>query len=605
MSKKSSTFAAILYVFLPKYRHPLTNLIILYSFMKKFFTLLFAALALCANTWAANIGEWTSNQCNVTLSDAGVLTISRHISQGQMANYTVANPAPWDDVRASITSAVIESGVSQIGARVFLDCENMTSVTIAGSVTSIGNAAFRGCTGLSSITIPESVTTIGEAALYGCSGLTTLEIPANVANIGKGAFSYCEGLTSIICHVVTPVVLPSEEVFRNVSKSIPLYVPFESLDAYIAAAQWGEFNVMPDPNQCHTYGYCGAEGDGKNIMWTFDCDAKMLVISGTGNMASYTEGTAPWYIHRTKINTVVIEEGVKTIGGYAFYLCRNITSLTLPNSLLSIGSCAFNGCNNGLTELIIPSAVATIGAYAFANCSGIATIRILGRPTIEDAAFKSCSALTSIMCASEIPPTCNGNPFLNLTDEKLGTITLIVPGTAIDDYVSNAVWTKFNIQASAQKTVRFVDENGTVLKTQVLAVGAWPNADDLTPTKEADDDYVYEFVGWLPTIVQVEHECNYVTHFVRTPKQFFNVGIGGANCALNVTNKVPEGTYLKVTVAPEDCYQFTQWSDGDNNNPRIIQVTEDTNISADCTKIIYTIEGQAQGSGVVTIAPKQ
>ncbi len=577
---------------------------ILYSFMKKIFTLLFAALALCANTWADNIGEWTSNQCNVTLSDAGVLTISRHISQGQMANYTAANPAPWYNVRASITSAVIESGVSQIGARVFLDCENMTSVTIAGSVTSIGNAAFRGCTGLSSITIPESVTTIGEAALYGCSGLTTLEIPANVANIGKGAFSYCEGLTSIICHVVTPVVLPSEEVFHNVSKSIPLYVPFESLDAYIAAAQWGEFNVMPDPNQCHTYGYCGAEGDGKNIMWTFDCDAKMLVISGTGNMKSYQAGTAPWYLHRTNIQTVVIEEGVKTIGGYAFYNCKNITSLTLPNSLLSIGNNAFNVCI-GLTELIIPSAVATIGQFAFSSCNKVATIRILGRPTIENGVFKDCSALTSILCASEIPPVCHANAFMNLTDETLGTIALSVPGTAIDDYESNAVWTKFNIQASAQKTVRFVDENGTVLKTQVLAVGAWPNADDLTPTKEADDDYVYTFAGWLPTIVQVEHECNYVTHFVRTPKKFFNVGIGGANCALNVTNKVPEGTYLEVTVAPEDCYQFTQWSDGDNNNPRIIQVTEDTNISADCTKIIYTIEGQAQGSGAVTIAPKQ
>ena len=153
--------------------------------MKKIFTLLFAALALCANTWAANIGEWTSNQCNVTLTDAGVLTISRNSSQGQMANYTVSNPAPWYDVRASITSAVIESGVSQIGARVFLDCVNMTSVTIAGSVTSIGNAAFRGCTGLSSITIPESVTTIGEAAFHGCTGFTSLEIPANVVTIGK------------------------------------------------------------------------------------------------------------------------------------------------------------------------------------------------------------------------------------------------------------------------------------------------------------------------------------------------------------------------------------------------------------------------------------
>ena len=571
--------------------------------MKKIFTLLFAALVGCTNLFAANIGEWTSSQCKVTLSDAGVLTISKKISQGQMSNYTGTNPAPWYEQRAAITSAVIESGVSQIGARVFLDCENLSSVTIANTVISIGNAAFRGCTSLSSIAIPESTTSIGEAALHGCTGLTILEIPANVATIGKSAFNYCEHLTSIICHVVTPVVLPSEEVFHNVNKSIPLYVPFESLEAYKEAEQWKDFNVMPDPNQCHTYSYCGAEGDGKNIMWTFDCDAKLLVISGTGSMKSYEAGTAPWYIHRTNIQTVVIEEGVKTIGSYAFYNCKNITSLTLPNSLLSISNNAFNICM-GLTELIIPSAVATIGSFAFSSCNKVASIRILGRPTIENGVFKDCSALTSILCASEIPPTCHENAFMNLTDEKLGTILLAVPGTAVDAYKAHDIWKKFDIQASSLKTVRFVNESGEVLKTQVLADGAMPNADELTPTKDADEDFTYEFAGWLPTIVPVEHECNYVTHFVRTPKKFFNVSIGGANCALNVTNKVPEGTYLEVTVAPEDCYQFTQWSDGDTNNPRIIHVKEDTNVSADCKKIVYTIEGQAQGGGQVTIAPK-
>lgn len=573
--------------------------------MKKIFTLVFAALVVSASLWAGNIGEWTSSQCTVTLSDQGVLTISRKTSQGQMENYHPTNNiAPWWQYSADITSAVIEPGVSQIGARVFFNCTNLNSVTIANTVTSISNAAFRGCTGLSSITIPESVTSIGEAVLYGCTGLTSLEIPANVATIGKGAFSYCENLTSITCHVVTPVVLPSEEVFHNVNKSIPLYVPFESLDDYKEAEQWKDFNVMPDPNQCHTYSYCGAEGDGKNLMWTFDCDAKLLVISGTGSMRSYEAGTAPWSIHRTNIQTVVIEEGVKTIGSYAFYNCKNITSLTLPNSLLSIGNNAFNICM-GLTELIIPSAVANIGSFAFSSCNKVTTIRILGRPNIESGVFKDCSALTSILCASEFPPVCNGNAFMNLTDEKLGTIVLSVPGIAVDNYKDHDVWKKFDIQASSLKTVRFVNESGEVLKTQVLADGAMPNADELTPSKDADEDYIYEFAGWLPTIVPVEHECNYVTHFVRTPKKFFNVGIGGENCTLNVTNKVPEGTYLEVTVAPEACYQFTQWSDGDTNNPRVIQVTEDTNISADCTKIVYTIEGQAQGGGQVNIAPKQ
>jgi hypothetical protein len=391
-----------------------------------------------------------------------------------------------------LSSVNFPSGLETIGASAFAGC-GFTSLSIPGTVKYVDYEAFKECSKLRTVVLSEGVDKFIGQVFYNCDALETPVI-ASTADVDylNYTFNYCENLTSIICHVVTPVVLPSDEVFHNVPKSIPLYVPYESLDAYRSAAQWSDFNVMPDPNQCHTYGYCGAEGDGKNIMWTFDCDAKMLVISGTGNMKSYEAGTAPWYLHRTNIQTVVIEEGVKTIGGYAFYNCKNITSLTLPNSLLSIGNNAFNVCI-GLTELIIPSAVATIGQFAFSSCINVATIRILGRPNIETGVFKDCSALTSILCASEIPPVCHANAFMNLTDETLGTIALSVPGTAIDDYESNAVWTKFNIQASAQKTVRFVDENGTVLKTQVLAVGAWPNADDLTPTKEADDDYVYTY----------------------------------------------------------------------------------------------------------------
>ena len=341
-------------------------------------------------------------------------------------------------------------------------------------------------------------------------------------------------------------------------------------------------------------------------MWTFDCDAKMLVISGTGNMANYTEGTAPWYIHRTKINTVVIEEGVKTIGNYAFIGCY-VNTLSLPSGLLSIGERAFSACPLKNT-LIIPATVTIIGPYAFNACTQINTLRILGYVSnIGRNTFGYCYGLTSVLCASEVPPTCykDNNNHTSFEGTTIANIKLYVPGQAMTDYQSAPVWQNFNIQASSEKRVAWVDEEGNELYVNTVAVGQVPEFIGEEPTKDADGDYVYTFAGWIPTYAPVVRDCNYVAHFVRTPKKFFNVGIGGANCALNVTNKVPEGTYLEVTVAPEDCYQFTQWSDGDNNNPRIIQVTEDTNISADCTKIIYTIEGQAQGSGAVTIAPKQ
>jgi hypothetical protein len=122
------------------------------------------------------------------------LTIS---GTGNMANYTYSTKAPWNAYISSITSVVIESGVTGIGDYAFEGCSNLTSVSIPGSVTSIGEYAFYGCSGLTSVSIPEGVTSIGEYAFMDCSGLTSVSIPGSVTSIGDGGFYGCSGLTSV------------------------------------------------------------------------------------------------------------------------------------------------------------------------------------------------------------------------------------------------------------------------------------------------------------------------------------------------------------------------------------------------------------------------
>ena len=89
-------------------------------------------------------------------------------------------------------------------------------------------------------------------------------------------------------------------------------------------------------------------------------DDGTLTISGTGDMPSYVvEDDVPWFNDRSKINKVVIEYGVTSIGSRVFYLCLRLTSITIPNSVTSIEDYAFNNCN--ITSITIPNSVTSIG----------------------------------------------------------------------------------------------------------------------------------------------------------------------------------------------------------------------------------------------------
>lgn len=176
-----------------------------------------------------------------TLSDDGTLTIS---GTGGIPDYYSSAPfyytSHWYSQRSKIKKVVIEDGVTRIGNEAFYGCSDLTSITIPNSVTKIGKYAFSGCSGLTSVIIPNSVTSIGSTAFYQCSGLTSITIPNSVTSIGDGAFGNCSGLTYVICGATSP---PSCGYFSfsRVDKSIPVYVPTNSVALYKDANGWNEF----------------------------------------------------------------------------------------------------------------------------------------------------------------------------------------------------------------------------------------------------------------------------------------------------------------------------------------------------------------------------
>ena len=144
---------------------------------------------------------------------------------------------------SALTSITIPNSVTSIGNYTFAYCSSLTSIILPNSVTSIGWFAFYICSSLTSINIPNSVTSIGNCAFYNCTSLTSITLPNSVTSIGRYAFADCSSLTSITCLATTPPTC-GKDCFRNVPRTIPLYVPAESVEAYKAADTWKEFDVQ-------------------------------------------------------------------------------------------------------------------------------------------------------------------------------------------------------------------------------------------------------------------------------------------------------------------------------------------------------------------------
>ena len=195
---------------------------------------------------------------------------------------------------SGLTSITIPNSVKSIGNQTFWLCSGLTSITIPNSVTSIGNETFWLCSGLTSVTIPNSVTSLGKFAFYGCSGLTSITIPNSVTNIEKSAFLGCTGLTSITipnsvtsigdyafdgCSGLTSITFEGSrhpkfgnDVFDDVDKSIPVYVPSISIDAYKNALEgFGLSNIQAIPpislkdNEAYTQ---DSQVDGVDVSYT-------------------------------------------------------------------------------------------------------------------------------------------------------------------------------------------------------------------------------------------------------------------------------------------------------------------------------------------------
>lgn len=212
--------------------------------------------------------------------------------------------------------------------------------------------------------IPDTVTEIANSAFLHSSTLKRVTIPASVKKMGGMAFGYCTNLFSATFQGSAPVgIQQANMTFSDCSKLQTIFYPADDptwTDAAKSCHGNGYANWKP-LGAAEVSGTCGGEGNGENVQWSIQND--VLTISGAGAMQSYIDYYSCWPRHKDYFTSVVIENGVTTIGNSAFVDCPNIESVTIPRSVTDIGQGAFQICD-ALTDVYYPGSWADLDRAA-------------------------------------------------------------------------------------------------------------------------------------------------------------------------------------------------------------------------------------------------
>lgn len=265
---------------------------------------------------------------------------------------------------------------------------NITSVIIQNGVTSIGNDAFFRCDNLSSVTFGNNIKRIGEYAFDQCSSLTSIEIPNGVTSIEDGAFNYCISLANIV--IPNSVEDIGNYVFSDCN-NLPIVGNIRYADTYLIEVVDKTLNTYNIKNGTKWIG-AGA----------FESCTNMTSISIPNSVVGIRNFA---FAGCSSLTSITIPNNVTEIRLRAFESCHSLTTVVLPNKISYIPMSAFADCTS-LQSISIPNSVSAIGEWAFSGCTSLTSITIPSNITIiYGGAFGHCTNLKSVTCLATTPPS--------------------------------------------------------------------------------------------------------------------------------------------------------------------------------------------------------
>ena len=301
-------------------------------------------------------------------------------------DFEAGNLTPFDGVQEQITSISFGYYVKHVPAYVCYGMKNLATTSFSTNLVSIGEFAFSDCLALASFGLPSSLTKIGRYAFYGCKNIKEVAVPEKVTRLEDKTFMNCSALKTITI---------------------------------------GE----------------GVQSFGTGVL--DGCSALTTVNWNAKNCSDFVDASSePFYGTKKQITSFNFGDAVEHVPAYLCYGMENLTSVTMPESLTTGGGRSFFMCK-GITTLTMPR-VREIGEYAFAENLALKAIDFGTRlQTIGEDAFYNVTAVTKMTCLAFAPPTvvANGIAYIPSSAE------LYVRPDCVEAFKANNTWKRFLVKA--------------------------------------------------------------------------------------------------------------------------------------------------------------
>lgn len=350
---------------------------------------------------------------------------------------------------SALTDITLPEGIAIKQGSTFSECTSLKSITLPASITTIPSSMFKDCSALEQVTARGTITAIGKEAFRSDKVLTEIPDLGQVTSIEERAFNGCSALETVDLHSVTTMG----------------YGAFEDCDALSGEIDLSNLEVIPGHAFCY--------------------DPKITSVITCPTLSSIGDWAFVW----AGISTISLPETLKSIGSCTFYAASLSGTVALPDSLTQLGASAFSGCKE-VNAIQIGSGLTDIPADAFDGCT-IKTITVNNRqedvhiPEIyRDRVTYTIPSLTAdndkisnaadALSLQQAVDQANGTPVTIEKDIRLDEPVRIAAGQRVE-ITANTNCNIFGNKDENLTNLFVVEEGGELSLTGALTLGGWNN----------------------------------------------------------------------------------------------------------------------------------